>query len=101
MSALGLYAVDPVSATYVLTSPLFDKAVVTVNGGKSLVIEATRPSADAIYIQSVTINGKKSNQLWVRHEEIAYGGHILFELGTSPNQDLGTAPETAPPSLTS
>ncbi len=100
MSALGLYAVDPVSGNYVLTSPLFDKATLKVGGGKELVIEAKRPSPDAIYIQSVMVNGKPSNKLWVTHEEIAQGGHIGFELGTQPNTTLGTAPELAPPSLT-
>ena len=100
MSALGLYAVDPVSGNYVLTSPSFDKAVLKVGGGKELVIEAKRPSPDAIYIQSVSVNGKPSNKLWVAHEEIAHGGHIAFVLGTQPNMTLGTAPELAPPSLT-
>ncbi len=100
MSAMGLYAVDPVSANYVLTSPILDKATLTVNDGKKLVIEAKRSSPDAMYIQSVTINGKTSDKLWVRHEDIAHGGHIVFELGTTPNKTLGVAPELAPPSLT-
>ncbi len=100
MSAMGLYAVDPVSGNYVLTSPAIDKATITVTGGKKLIIETKRPSADAIYIQSVTVNGKRRNRLWVSHEEIAHGGHIRFELSTTPNKELGAAPETAPPSLT-
>ncbi len=100
MSAMGLYAVDPVSANYVLTSPILDKATLKVLGGKELVIEAKRSSPEAMYIQSVTINGKRSDKLWVSHEEIAHGGHIAFELGTEPNKTLGAAPEMAPPSLT-
>jgi predicted alpha-1,2-mannosidase len=100
MSALGLYAVDPVSGNYVLTSPLFDKATLTVTGDTKLVIEATRSSPNAIYIKAVTINGKRSDKLWVPHEEIAHGGHIVFELSTTPNKTLATAPELAPPSLT-
>ena len=100
MSALGLYAVDPVSANYVLTSPLFDKATVKVSGGKTLTIEAKRPSPDAIYIQSVTINGKQSDKLWVSHAEIAHGGSIVYTLGTEPNKQLGSAENLAPPSLT-
>ena len=100
MSALGLYAVDPVSGNYVLTSPLFDKATLTVTNGNKLVIEAKRTSPDAIYIQSVTINGKRSDKLWVSHAEIAHGGHILFELGTEPNKQLGISEKVAPPSLT-
>ncbi len=100
MSALGLYAVDPVSGNYVLTSPLFDKATVQVGDGKELVIEAKRSAPDAIYIQSVMVNDKKLDRLWVSHEEIGHGGHIVYELGTQPNMSLGTAVEVAPPSLT-
>jgi predicted alpha-1,2-mannosidase len=100
MSAIGLYAVDPVSGNYVLNTPLVDKATLTVSGGKKLVIEAKRPSPDAIYIQSVIINGNRSDKLWVSHAEIAHGGSIVFELSAEPNKSLGTAAETAPPSLT-
>lgn len=99
MSAMGLYAVDPVSGNYVLTSPLFDKTAIEVPNGKKLVIEARRSSPNAIYIQSVTINGQKSDKLWVKHAEIASGGNITFELGETPNKTLATAPELAPPSL--
>ena len=100
MGSMGLYAVDPVSANYVLTTPLVEKATLAVTNGKQLVIEAKRPSPDAIYIQSVSLNGKPLDRLWVRHEEIAHGGRLVFALGTEPNKTLGTTPETVPPSLT-
>ena len=100
MSALGLYAVDPVSGNYVLTSPLFDRATLQVGGGKTLTIEARRSSPEAIYIQSVRVNGKEQDKLWVAHSDIAHGGSIVFTLGTEPNKDLGSAEQVAPPSLT-
>ena len=100
MSALGLYAVDPVSANYVLTSPLFDHATIAVGRGRTLTIEAKRPTPDAIYIQSVRVNGKERDKLWVTHAEIANGGSIVFTLGTEPNKQLGSAESVAPPSLT-
>jgi predicted alpha-1,2-mannosidase len=99
MSALGLYAVDPVSGNYVLTSPLFDRATLAVGGG-TLTIEARRSSPDAIYIQSVRVNGKEQDKLWVSHAEIAHGGSIVFTLGAEPNKQLGSAEQAAPPSLT-
>jgi predicted alpha-1,2-mannosidase len=100
MSALGLYAVAPASGTYVLTSPLFDKASLKVRNGKTLTIEAKRPSADAVYIQSVKLNGKHLDRLWVTHEEIADGGSLVFTLAAQPNQQLGVEEALAPPSLT-
>ena len=73
---------------------------VDLAGGRKLVIEAKRSSPDAIYIQSVTINGKHSDKLWISHAEIANGGHIVFELGAMPNKDLGASEGVMPPSLT-
>jgi predicted alpha-1,2-mannosidase len=99
MSALGLYAVDPVSGNYVLTAPLFDKATLSVSSGGTLTIEARRSAPDATYIQSVVINGKQSERLWVSHREIAHGGSIVFILGTQPNTRLGAGEDVAPPSL--
>ena len=100
MAALGLYAVDPVSATYVLTAPRFNRASVRVGGGRELVIEAKRTSVDDAYIQSVTLNGKPLDRLWVKHTEIANGAHLVFTLGAAPNKELGADPSVAPPSLT-
>ena len=40
MSAMGLYAVDPVSATYVLSAPLFKRVSIQLGNGRQLVIEA-------------------------------------------------------------
>lgn len=46
MSAIGLYAVDPVSATYVLTAPLFDKVRIRVAAVRELIIEARSANPD-------------------------------------------------------
>jgi putative alpha-1,2-mannosidase len=100
MAALGLYAVDPVSATYVLTAPRFPIARVRVSGGRELVIEAHRTAPDDAYIQSVTLDGNPLDRLWVKHSEIASGGHLVFTLGAEPNKQLGAGPSQAPPSLT-
>ena len=100
MSSLGLYAVDPVSATYVLSAPLFDRATVRLAGGRELVIEAKRSQPDDKYIQSVTVNGKPHDKLWITHEEIVRGAHLVFTLGPQPNKSLGVAESAMPPSLT-
>ncbi len=100
MSALGLYAVDPVSANYVLTAPLFDKVSVRVGDRRELLITATRNAPTDTYIQSVKLNGKALDRLWVRHEDLAKGAKLEFVLGPEPNKVLGVQPEMAPPSLT-
>lgn len=100
MSAMGLYAVDPVSATYVLSAPLFDKTTIPMEQGRSLVIEARRTSPDDKYIQSITVNGRPHDRLWITHEELVKGAHLVFTLGPQPNQSFATGEHLMPPSLT-
>ncbi|MES2390992.1 MAG: GH92 family glycosyl hydrolase [Acidobacteriota bacterium] len=101
MAALGLYAVDPISGTYILTAPHFEKASVQVADGQRLVIEAHRKSPSDRYIQSVALNGAALDKLWIKHEDIANGGTLRFEIGPEPNFHLASSPASAPPSLTS
>lgn len=96
MSALGLYAVDPVSARYVFGSPLFDRAQLQVAPGRKLTIEARNNAPDHPYIQSVHWNGRSYSKVWISHAELAKGGHLVFELGPRPNLAYGAAPKDRP-----
>ncbi|HLV85858.1 MAG TPA: GH92 family glycosyl hydrolase [Candidatus Sulfotelmatobacter sp.] len=100
ISALGFYAVDPVSANYVFGSPLFDRAEVELGGGKKLVVEAKRNSPGDQYIQSVTFNGNPYQKLWFRHADIANGATIVFTMGATANAEFGSGEGAVPPSLT-
>lgn len=100
ISALGLYAVDPVSGNYVFGSPLFDKATVDLGKGKQLVVETKRKSPQDMYIHSVTVNGKPHDKLWISHAEIVKGAKIVFTMSDQPNYELGRDESLAPPSLT-
>jgi predicted alpha-1,2-mannosidase len=99
MSALGFYTVDPASPNYVIGSPLFREARVQLGNGKELLIEARNSSAKNMYIQSATLNGKPWNKPWFCHADIAGGGKFVFRMGAKPNKVWGSAPESAPPSL--
>ena len=101
MSALGFYAVDPVSGNYVFGTPLFDKATVQLGSGKSLVIEAKRSSEQDKYIQSIRFNGKAYEKTWFPHSEIMNGATIVFTMSGEPNKQFGATESAAPPSLTS
>jgi predicted alpha-1,2-mannosidase len=100
LSALGLYPVDPVSANYVLGSPLFDRAEMRVGAGKTLVVEARGNAADRPYVQSVTWNGRPWTKSWIAHADIVRGGRLVFEMGATPNRDFGRAPADRPPATT-
>jgi len=93
MSAMGLYLVCPGDPVYQITSPVFDKVTICLNPGfypgKKFTIMANKLSKDSYYIQSATLNGKPFNRSWIKHDEIAKGGELVFELGTEPNKIWG------------
>jgi putative alpha-1,2-mannosidase len=101
MSALGFYPVDPSSPDYILGSPIFSRAVIHMGNGKDFTIVARNNSSRNIYIQSATLNGKPWNKPWFSHADIAKGATLVLTMGPTPNQNWGSAPDAAPPSMTS
>ncbi|MDV3456140.1 GH92 family glycosyl hydrolase [Sphingomonas sp. HF-S4] len=98
LSALGFYPVDPVSAVYVLGSPLFDKAEVRLGQGRTLRVIARGNAADAPYVQSVRWNGKPWTKNWIDHADLVKGGELEFVMGNTPSR-FGTAKADRPPSF--
>jgi predicted alpha-1,2-mannosidase len=99
LSALGLYAVDPVSATYVFGSPLLDHAEIDVGHGRVLTVRSRGNGPGRPYIQSVAWNGRPWTKSWIGHAELAAGGILVFEMGATPNERFGAAPVDRPPSF--
>lgn len=99
LSALGLYAVDPVSANWVFGSPLVDHAEIELAGGKKLVVEARGNGKGKPYIQRVSWNGEPWTKSWISHADLAAGGTLVFDMGSAPNKAFGTRPEDRPPSF--
>lgn len=100
LSALGIYSVCPGTDEYVLGSPLFKKATITMEDGKKFVIEANNNSKDNIYIQSVKLNGNSLNKNYITYKDIVSGGTIEYTMGSQPNKGRGITKDAAPFSLT-
>ena len=66
------------------------------NGGK-FTVRARNNSAQNIYVQSATLNGKPLNRAWLRHAEIVAGGMLELVMGPQPNESWGSAPNELPP----
>lgn len=96
LSALGFYPLAPGRDDYVIGSPLFPRATIHLPGGADFVIEARGVSADAIFVQSATLDGAAHAEARLRHGEIVGGGHLVFEMGAAPNPGWG-ALALAPP----
>jgi predicted alpha-1,2-mannosidase len=99
LSALGFYAVDPVSGNYVFGGPLFDRASIQLGNGKALVIETVGNGPEQSYVQSVTWNGQPYTRSWFRHADIAQGGTFVIHMAAKPNEQFGAAMADRPPSF--
>lgn len=99
MSALGLYPVTPGTSQYAIGSPLFGKAVISLENGNTFTIVAENNSRENVYIQSATLNGQPFERNWIDHSEIMAGGELHFVMGPEPNKERCTAKDAAPYSL--
>jgi predicted alpha-1,2-mannosidase len=99
LSAMGFYPVDPSSPDYIIGSPLFDQVRLHLDNGKVFEIVARNNSAQNIYIQSATLNGKPWNKPWFTHADIANGATLVLTMGPEPNKAWGADAHDAPPSM--
>lgn len=99
LSSLGIYAVCPGTDEYVIGSPLFKKATITMENGNKFVIEAPENSKENLYIQSATLNGRLLDKNYIHYDDIAEGGVLKFEMGSQPNKERCTSKYAAPFSL--
>ena len=99
LSALGIYSVCPGTDEYVLGSPKFRKATITMEDGKKFVIEAKGNSKDNVYIQNATLNGKRHTRNYIHYSDILNVSVLELHLGNQPEKTRGTAKEDRPFSL--
>ncbi|MFV0127219.1 GH92 family glycosyl hydrolase [Streptomyces sp. HMX112] len=98
-SALGFYPLVMGSGEYAIGSPLFTRATVRLDNGRTLVVEAPDNSAHNVYVQGLRVNGRAWNSTALPHALIARGGTLEFDMGPSPSA-WGTGEHAAPVSIT-
>ena len=108
MAAMGLFQTDGgVSSKpfYEIGSPIFEKFTITLDNkyykGKTFTIEARNTSDKNRYVQSASLNGKPLTKPWVYHADLVAGGKLVLEMGDKPNENWGSKPSDAPPSMSS
>ena len=99
LSALGFYSVCPGTNQYVLGSPVFRKATITLENGKQFIIEAEDNNRQNVYIQSATLNGHQYSHGFITYDDIEQGGELKFIMNNQPNQNRGTKEDDLPFSL--
>ena len=95
-SALGFYPVCPASDEYVLGAPLFKNAVIHLENGKQIVIEAEDNSDSNIYIGRMLLDSKEYRHNYITHKQLTGGTRMKMFMAPQPNLSRGTADEDAP-----
>jgi predicted alpha-1,2-mannosidase len=95
-SALGFYPVCPGTDQYVLGAPLFNKALVHLENGQTITINATENSTENKYIHALSVNGQTVTRNYLTHGELSGGATIDVTMLPTPNTRRGIQAEDAP-----
>ena len=95
LSSIGLYQEEPAGGKYIIGSPLFSEATLNVGDGKTFTVKAVNNSDENIYVQSVTLNGKRYNKSWIDYRDIIAGGTLQLVMGPKPSK-WGTSKKARP-----
>ncbi len=98
-SALGFYPLTMGSGDYAIGSPLFTKATIHLENGKSLVVNAPKNNAKNVYVQGLKVNGKAYDKTSLSNSLLSGGGTLDFDMGPNPSK-WGTGNGDAPASIT-
>lgn len=85
-SAMGFYPVNPAEGVYEIGSPLFPKAELRLNNGKTFTVMARNADKANKYIQSVTLDGKPYDKSFITHEQIMSGATLELQMGAQPGK---------------
>ncbi|WP_419801509.1 GH92 family glycosyl hydrolase [Mucilaginibacter sp.] len=91
LSSIGFYQVNPFSGVFVFGSPLFNEATLQLAAGKKLHVIAKNNSAQNMYIQSASFNGKKFSHSYITYQELVNGGDLVLEMGSKPSATWGVS----------
>lgn len=95
-SALGFYPVCPGTDQYVLGAPLFKKATVHFENGKTLEIKAPQNSRTNMYIKDMKVNGAEYSKNYLTHSLLQNGGVVDCVMSDAPNTERGIGMADAP-----
>lgn len=93
LAAAGIHPACPGQRRMEITSPLFDRIEFALDPryapGKRFTVVARDNSAENIYIQRATLDGRPLDRCWLDFEEIAAGAILELYMGPRPNPAWG------------
>jgi putative alpha-1,2-mannosidase len=86
LSSLGLYDLALGSGKYIMTSPLWNKAVINRDNNSKIKIEAPLNSDTNKYIHDVTLDGEFLNDVYIDQSAVLNGNHTLqYTMSDTPS----------------
>ena len=95
-SALGFYPVAPGTDQYALGAPLFKKAVLNLENGRKVTINAADNTGDNRYIRDMKVNGKVYDKNYITYPALMDGAVIDFGMSDKPNFSRGVSESSYP-----
>ncbi|MDD4847792.1 MAG: GH92 family glycosyl hydrolase [Bacteroidales bacterium] len=89
MSALGFYPVCPGDHQYAIGSPLFDRATIQLENGKTLAIWCYNQKPENCYITLASLQQKTWKKSFFTYDDIKNGALIEFSMTDIPNKQFG------------
>ncbi len=81
-SALGFYPVAPASGRYMLGSPAIRTAMLRLENGRQLSIEARGQGDKNVYVTNVELNGRPLDRRYLTYADLSGGGKIIFHMSS-------------------
>ena len=95
-TALGFYPVCPATDQYVCGTPLFPKAKLHFENGKTLEINAPAVDDTHPYVESLQWAGKAYTHGFFTYGDLLRGGRMDYRMSDKPNTARGTAAADRP-----
>ena len=95
-SALGFYPVCPATDQYILGTPLFKKAEVSMSDGKTLLINAPDNGRENFYVSGMKVNGRKYTRTYLEHDLLRKGTVIDFTMSDEPSKNRSVSQQDRP-----
>jgi predicted alpha-1,2-mannosidase len=100
-AALGLYPSTPGTPILTVNTPLFDRAVITLQAGQSIRISApgASPPSRLKYIHGLAIDGRATEKTFLPESIIRTGGQLAYSLSAHSDEVWSTEESSVPPSF--
>lgn len=83
-SALGFYPVCPASDEYAVGSPLFRRAVIHLENGRQILIEAPENAPENRYVAAVRVDGERLGRPFLSYTALRDGARVRFSMAPEP-----------------